>query len=109
MVKYKLTKSGVQNLSTTQFIENMNSREGRKYQKWLAEGNKPEPMDIIDPWIAKRQERNLILQSCDWTMLSDNKLTTSKKDAWKEYRQKLRDLPQDFKNAKDIVWPNPPA
>lgn len=109
MAKYKLTEQGVQDLSTMQFIVNMNSREGRKYQAWLTEGNEPEPMDVVDPWIALRQERNLILQSCDWIMLSDNKLTTSKKDAWKEYRQKLRDLPQDFKNAKDIVWPNPPA
>lgn len=110
MRKYKLTKEGVQDTETGAFIpDDPDNRDWRQYQAWLKEGNKPEPMDVIDPWIEKRQERNLILQSCDWIMLSDNKLTTSQKSAWKEYRQKLRDLPQDFKNAKDIIWPEPPV
>lgn len=104
---YKLTETGVKRLSDNVDIPNNSlNRDWRKYQQWLAEGNIPESMDIFDPWIALRQERNLILQSTDWTQLSDVSLTTAEKAAWKEYRQKLRDLPQDYPDANKISWPD---
>ena len=40
-----------------------------------------------------RLERDSKLAACDWVVLSDSQLTTSKKTAWKTYRQSLRDLP----------------
>ena len=42
-----------------------------------------------------RHERNLRLSLCDWTVLPDSPLTEEKKNEWKVYRQKLRDLPKD--------------
>lgn len=97
----------IQDLSTMEvFSPMMDNRKGRKYLSWVAEGNEPLPMDIPDPWIAKRQERNLILQSTDWTQLPDAPLTIAQKNAWKTYRQKLRDLPQDYSKVEDIKWPD---
>ena len=86
------------------------NRDWRKYQQWLAEGNEPEPMDIIDPWIAKRQERYLILQSCDWTNTIDGRkrLSPEKARVGCIYRQALADLPETYPNANDIVWPTEP-
>jgi len=40
-----------------------------------------------------RAERDRLLAACDWVVLTDSQLTTSKKTAWKTYRQSLRDLP----------------
>ena len=40
-----------------------------------------------------RVERDRLLAACDWVVLSDSQLTTTKKTAWKTYRQSLRDLP----------------
>jgi len=55
---YKLTKSGIQNLETTEFIENMNSRQGRKYQKWLSGGNTPEP-EFTKVELAAKKESDI--------------------------------------------------
>ena len=103
----RVVRGYIQNLNTGQvFLADEINREGRVYLKWLSEGNSPLPMDILDPWIAKRQERNLILQSTDWTVLPDAPLTDTEKIAWKAYRQKLRDLPQDYAKVENIKWPD---
>ena len=62
-----------------------------------------------------RSQRDQLLKESDWTQLtSGNPLSTTKKNAWKSYRQKLRDLPStitELNDAKgiDVVWPDPPA
>ena len=45
--------------------------------------NNAEPMRLL------REERNRLLRACDWRASSDLTLA----DAWKTYRQNLRDLP----------------
>ena len=49
--------------------------------------NDAEPMRLL------RERRNQKLAESDWTILSDNQLTTTKQNEWKTYRQALRDLP----------------
>jgi len=62
-----------------------------------------------------RAQRDQLLKESDWTQLtSGNPLSTTKKNAWKSYRQKLRDLPATItelndSNGIDVVWPDPPA
>lgn len=51
------------------------------------------PSENIDYNNRNRIARDKFLASCDWTQLSDNSLTTSKKAEWATYRQSLRDLP----------------
>ncbi len=41
-----------------------------------------------------RTERNNLLKECDWTQLPDSPLTTEQKEAWRIYRQQLRDIPE---------------
>ena len=53
----------------------------------LARLNNAESMNLL------RIERNDRLAACDWVVLSDSQLTTTKKTEWKTYRQSLRDLP----------------
>ena len=43
-------------------------------------------------WEVFRDYRNNLLAQCDWTQSADSPLSDSKKDEWKTYRQKLRDL-----------------
>lgn len=35
-------------------------------------------------------------------------LDEAQKQAWRSYRQALRDLPQTFSNPEDVIWPTPP-
>jgi len=57
-------------------------------------------------WETVRGERDQALKDSDWRALKDVVLST----AWKEYRQALRDLPQNHDEANDAVdaWPAVP-
>jgi hypothetical protein len=56
-------------------------------------------------WSQLRTERNRRLAASDWTQLPDARVD---KDAWVEYRQKLRDLPGETQDPLVIEWPQVP-
>ena len=56
-----------------------------------------------------RIDRDARLRSCDWTVLTDSQLTTTKKNAWKTYRQALRDVPVQGGFPDNITWPTKPS
>ena len=68
-------------------------------------------------WSMFRSMRNGDLMMCDWTQLPDAKLTDVERAAWTEYRQKLRDLPNNVTDPFPYVsipkpnwlWPCPPG
>jgi len=57
-------------------------------------------------WEFVRAARDQALAESDWRALKDVVLST----AWKEYRQALRDLPQDHAESNDAAdnWPVKP-
>jgi len=57
-------------------------------------------------WDMIRQQRDNLLRASDWRALKDVTLPNS----WKDYRQALRDLPQDHAEANDAAdnWPEAP-
>jgi len=50
-------------------------------------------------WVQVRAERDQALEDSDWRALKDVVLST----AWKDFRQTLRDLPQDHAEANDAA------
>lgn len=57
-----------------------------------------------------RRQRFELLIECDWTQLDD--VSPEIKDKWKEYRQALRDLPEQYQEEtsfEDIIWPTQPG
>lgn len=56
-------------------------------------------------WASVRSKRDALLSSCDWMATSD--VTMS--DAWKAYRQDLRNLPASQSDPDDIVFPKKPS
>ena len=52
-----------------------------------------------------RRKRNNLLEESDWRAVSD--LTMS--DAWKTYRQTLRDLPANTADPYNVTWPKEPS
>jgi len=63
-----------------------------------------EAIDIS--WLQLRLERDAELKATDWRAVKDRTMS----QAWKDYRQALRDLPQDHASANDAAdnWPSPP-
>jgi hypothetical protein len=53
-----------------------------------------------------RTQRDALLSQSDWTQVPDAPVDQA---AWAEYRQALRDLPQQAGFPQEVVWPNPPA
>ena len=57
-----------------------------------------------------RAERNTRLAACDFTMLFDfvEKTPVGEIDAFKIYRQKLRDMPASYVEGQEVEWPELP-
>jgi len=93
--------------------------------KWVLRDNKvyewlstdiPQPTDVeiqdeINRLIAEqpakeaRTQRDALLSQSDWTQVPDAPVD---QQAWAEYRQALRDLPQQAGFPTEITWPAKP-
>jgi len=54
----------------------------------------------------KRVERNNLLTESDWITTSHLENNEAVPDAWKTYRQELRDM--DFSDPNNLTWPTKP-
>ena len=78
----------------------------------ISELEKGEPMRLL------RQERNKLIAETDWMTIKYLEIGIAMSASWKDYRQKLRDLPQ-ISNPKlnsdglldmtSVTWPTPPS
>lgn len=55
-----------------------------------------------------RVSRNISLAESDWTQLNDVPISAEEKAAWAEYRQALRDLPEQEGFPDNVMWPTAP-
>lgn len=53
-----------------------------------------------------RSERDRRIAETDWTQLPD--VPEAVRLKWQLYRQKLRDVPQDYTNVQNVNWPAKP-
>ena len=53
-----------------------------------------------------RRERDQLLAQSDWRDLPS--YPGSNQEAWRTYRQQLRDLPADTEDASNPIWPEKP-
>jgi hypothetical protein len=57
-------------------------------------------------WDEIKERRNILLTESDYTQLADS--PTKNKEEWAAYRQALRDIPQNFSNPTDVIFPDKP-
>lgn len=81
------------------------------YSQFLEEQAKGEAVLVpyVPPaptWEEIKAQRNVHLKDSDWTDLPNTPL--SNKQAWQNYRQALRDIPQTFARPEDVIWPEKP-
>ncbi len=83
----------------------------RHYAQFLQELEKGEAelIPYVPPaptWEQIRAQRDSFLAASDWTDLSNSPVKN--KEAWLTYRQALRDLPQNFEDPSEVIWPELP-
>ena len=59
-------------------------------------------------WDIVREERNGLLVESDWTQLNNAPLTPEQVSEWVNYRQALRNVPQQGVEPENVVWPSKP-
>ena len=83
--------------------------------QWFSDGDAPTAATLDAAWPAVRDarawaqvraERDRLLTDCDWTQVADAPVDAA---AWADYRQQLRDLPQNYILPDDVEWPEEPA
>lgn len=74
--------------------------------KWIA-GELPEP-DVSDLELSVRAERDRLLLETDWTQVLDAPISAECREAFRMYRQALRDVPQQENFPRDVIWPVKP-
>jgi hypothetical protein len=84
--------------------------EGIWTQKWTIVDATQEEIDqrLFAKWQEVRDERGGRLNSSDWTQLPDSPLTEEQKNAWRQYRQELRDITNQA-NPFEVIYPVQPS
>jgi hypothetical protein len=73
------------------------------------DGDNLVPLPVDELAILARQarmQRNWLLQASDWTQVADAPVNQA---AWADYRQELREVPQQPGFPQNINWPEIPA
>ena len=70
----------------------------------------PPERNLEQEWNQIRKTRNSLLEKSDIYVLSDRweSMTNEKKQEWSDYRQNLRDIPENFEDPLEVVWPTIP-
>lgn len=77
--------------------------EGEKeYTRWLELAKKEEYNKLAEEIRAKR---DMLLAETDWTQVTDTALTKTEQAKYKEYRQKLRDIPEQAEFPYNVTFP----
>lgn len=83
------------------------NKNGKWKQSWnLIELSDEQKNQIKDNKKASvRNERNMKLSASDWTQLPDSGVN---KELWAQYRQALRDVPEQSGFPYDVIWTEKP-
>jgi hypothetical protein len=92
------------------FRDGIEQVDGKWYTKYSVADLDAEGIAAKDATQAEsvRSQRNQLLKDSDWTQLDDTPFDNAKKMAWANYRQALRDIPDQAGFPWDIQWSTQP-
>ena len=100
--------SGIVRISDDAYIpKDIANTDYHDYLEW-AKSNTITAATLPSDWDLVRDKRDRLLRNSDWTMITG---ATVDQAQWAAYRDKLRDIPQTYKDKEtsEIVWPTPPS
>ena len=80
--------------------------------------NKITALDAVEAVRLLRIQRDRLLKECDWVVTKASETGVAETDAWKTYRQALRDLPTSASpklnsnydlDLTSVTWPTKPS
>ena len=74
----------------------------------IAEHNNHQPDALTHKWESIRLHRDMLLNKTDWVVTKALETGVAVTDAWKNYRQALRDVPSQS-DVDNINWPTQPS
>jgi len=87
------------------------SEKNAKGITWTTTTNYAGGSASAEKLLELREQRNMLLQECDWTQSPDSPLSSDKKTEWTTYRTNLRNLPASYNSVDDagFAWPTKPS
>ena len=99
--------------SSNQYVLEAVFEPNKKVQDGALVDNPPTNADLTNAVMREiRNRRAVLLNGSDWTQTSDSPLTSDQRSEWQMYRQKLRDMPEDYAHVtkiEDVVFPVEPT
>lgn len=92
----------VQDQAVTSYAVNQEALDA-----WSAEHPDPDPTEALA--VEVRSQRDELLADTDWTQVLDAPIDATSREAYRTYRQALRDIPEQPGFPGDIIWPELPA
>lgn len=92
----------------SEFIKSyqLNIKHLEVLQKYAnSEGEIPDGLTGLEKSEFVRAKRDLMLRDSDFAVLPDSPMSETKKEAWRVYRQALRDLPEQEGFPENVAWP----
>ena len=91
--------------------EPFRSTDGRWFRNWTIENLSDQELAAREEAVAAnvRAQRNLLLKETDWTQLSDAQPSVYSVDGFTEYRQALREIPEQEGFPHNVIWPEKPV
>ncbi len=90
-------------------VTEVNVVTGKKTTRDMTDSEEKDILNSVPSESAQldtlRHERNILLKETDWMSLPD---APTMSDAWKKYRQELRDITKTYKSLQDVKWPTAP-
>lgn len=77
------------------------------WEAWKAKYPPADPNQALAAEV--RAKRDALLTETDWTQVLDAPIDAATREAYRTYRQALRDLPEQAGFPQEVVWPELPA
>lgn len=105
---YALNGEVIENTSISQ-VADVWSPEREEYIKGIAYNGEYTIEDVPETADEARTKRDKLLSATDWTQVLDAPIDSATREAYREYRQALRDLPEQDGFPGTITWPELPS
>lgn len=105
---YALNGEVIENTSISQ-VADVWSPEREEYIKGIAYNGEYTIEDVPETADEARTQRDKLLSETDWTQVLDAPIDAATREAYRAYRQALRDLPEQDGFPGTITWPELPS